>query len=254
MTGEPGVKIDLEDALNFVDEMRAVDSDEGVANALMRLAVAYLERKKYNLAFEALDEAYYICNKLENHTGRAQVCLRLAEVAQARGEWQEAEERLEEALKVFKDEGQIAGQVSALERLGRLFVKTGRLPAAASRLEKAAALLAKSGDQVGRLLLTQQLAPVYRQKGVFAKALAAYEDLGRLAGEVGDTQRVALALVGAAACQAELGRLKQGIDTLRQAMGVFEGLGQKTRVSQVEAEVARLESAMATNRKLEESR
>ncbi|KIX11194.1 tetratricopeptide repeat protein [Dethiosulfatarculus sandiegensis] len=235
-----GVKIDLEDALCTLEDMRHEDIDEGVANALLKVGVAYLERGKDDLAFEALDEAYYLCKKLENDTGRAQVCLRLADVAWLRGNWLRAEELLREALIVFEQENDVPGCLGAFERLCETLSKAGRYDQAKECLIKALKIAEKGNDVVGRLFLIQRLAPLYRAMGQLDRAEDAYRELGKLAHEMNDPQRVALALVGLGTCQAEQDRKTEAAEILIQARDVFLSLGQMNRASQVEEEMRRL--------------
>lgn len=233
----------LQDELERLAEMRAIDSDEGVANSLMRVAIAYLDKGKYDLAAEPLDEAYYLCRKLENHAGRAQVCLRLADVATAGERFDQARQHLAEAEEVFAAQDDLAGLAGAAERRGRLELKAGDPAGAARAWEEALAMVRRADDQVGELLLTQYLAGVYRQMGRHDQALEAYRNLGRLADRAGDPQRVALALVGMATLLAAMGRRDQARQAFEQAGAVYRELGQVQRAEQVKQEMERLLSA-----------
>lgn len=249
-----GAKIDLEDALCTLEDMRHEDIDEGVANALLKVGVAYLERGKDDLAFEALDEAYYLCKKLENHAGRAQVCLRLADVAWLRGNWLRAEELLREALVVFERDNDVAGCLSTFERLCETLTRAGSYEQAKECLMQALTIAEKKKDLVGRLFLLQRLAPLYRNMELLPEAEKTYRELGRLAHEMNDPQRVALALVGMGTCQAEQDRKKEARELLIQARDVFQSLGQLNRASQVEDEMRRLGCLAQKNQDTKEER
>ena len=95
------MKINLDKALEELEAMRQLDSDEHVANALFTVAVARMERGHLEEAWEALDEAAYLCGKLDNEAGLAQVRVRLGELEAMRGNLGDAEENLRRALAFF---------------------------------------------------------------------------------------------------------------------------------------------------------
>lgn len=235
--------MNLEQELDRLQEMRSIDSDEGVANALLRVGVAFLERGRIEEAFDPLDEAYYLCNKLENPAGLAQVGLRLAQVAEARSDYDRGRELLQEALGIFIDLGDQAGRLDVLERLAAMEVQAGRPEAAVELLKEGIALLAERDDRVGLILFTQYLAPLYRGLERWEEAEKAYRDLGRLADRAGDTQRVALALMGLGTVAAHTGRPAEALSAMEQAAEVFRGLGQNTLAEKVEQERAALVAA-----------
>jgi tetratricopeptide (TPR) repeat protein len=234
------MKINLDSALMDLDAARQLDQEELVANTLFTVAVAYMDRGRLDEAAEALDEARYLCAKLENQAGQAQVALRQADLALARQDFALAEKPAAEALEIFEAVGDLAGRVSARERLAAALSALGRHAEALPHLETAVALLTEAGDRVGEVLLRQRLAPLYRGLGRLPEAVAAYEALGRAAEAVGERQRVALALVGLGTCAAELGRLKAALAALAQAREVYLGLGQGARADQVQEEMIRL--------------
>ena len=239
------MKIDLEDALATLEDMRHEDSEEGVANALFRVGVAYLERSRVSEADEALDEAYYYCKKLENPSGLARICLRWAEVALLQEQVQLAEERLSEALAVFEKENDQTGVVGALERLGRVCAHAGRDEEACAHFERALNICAKGGDQVGQLLFSQYTAPLLRRRGLLKEAAKSYASMGDLARAKGDHMREALAWVGVGTCRAEAGDIEGGVANLGQAKKIFTSLGQLSRAEQVQSEIERF-SAIKT--------
>lgn len=234
------MKIDLEDALARLEDARFEDLDEAVANALFLVAVAYLERGRHEQALEHLDEAEYLCRKLENPDGLAHVELRMAQALLNRGELTQSEERVRHALAHFQAKNEITNQVTSLELLAQVLERQDRRQEAAEALEQGLAMMEEGQDPVGQVLMVQQLAPIYRALGELDKARAAYARLGRLADAMGDHERVALALVGLGSCLAGLGELERSLEALDQAREVYLELGQKQRAAMVVAEMARL--------------
>jgi tetratricopeptide (TPR) repeat protein len=234
------LKIDLNEALDTLDNMRELDSEEGVANALLLVAVAYLERGKADMAGELLDEAYYYCRKLDNDLGRAQVSLRQGQMELLLGRPGEATAKYSEALEVFQASDDLSGQVGALEGLAQALAADGDLAGAAAALEQALELAAQGNDPVARVLLNQYLAPLYRRLDKHEEALKAYLEMGQGAQGLGDLQRVALALVGVGTMQALTGRPGAALKNLEQAQRAFKELGLATLADQVEQEIARL--------------
>jgi tetratricopeptide (TPR) repeat protein len=234
------VKIDLEEAIAALNDARHDDIDEAVANALYRVGAAYLQRNRPGDAFEPLDEARYLCGKLENRIGGAHVNLALGQVAGAKGQAEEAESLCRQALAVFEEDADDSGKVKTLEFLSQVLYALGRKDEAVDALEQALALTEKADDKVGQILFKQYLAPLYRDLERLEDALAAYRALGRLTHEAGDHQRTALAAVGVGTMLAALERNEEAVQAFEEARDIFTNLGQLQRASQVEAEMAQL--------------
>ena len=185
------VKLDLQEALEQLQYMREEDNEEGVANALFKVAVAYLQRKRPHEAAEPLEEAYYLCRKLENHTGQAEVCLARAQLAGAEKDWAGAERFSREALDIFEGQESTPGVLKALESVAHALEQQGKTPWAAACLEQALLITQEAGDEVGQILILRSLTPMYRAMERWSEALEAYILMGRLADQVGDLQSVA---------------------------------------------------------------
>lgn len=234
------MKINLQDALDHLQEMRHADSDEGVANALYRLGVAYLQRKRLAQAEEAFDEAQYLCEKLENHLGLAHVLQKRAELALATGDGQAALAKLDQVLAIFRQEAPPEVVFQAVELRARALDGLGRTAEAAAELESLLAQADHAGDEVSALLLLQYLAPLQRRLGQPERALATYRRHGALAEKLGEPQRVALAYVAVGSLEAQLGRPEVARGALGRAAAAFLGLGMAQQAREVRAEMVRL--------------
>ena len=234
------MKLDLQEALENLHYMREEDSEEGVANALFKVGMAYLQRGRTQEAAEPLDEAYYLCRKLENPVGLAQVCLARARLHQAEKDHAQAEQWSRQALEIWEGQGDQSGVLQALEALAQALDGLGQWPQAAASLERALLITQEAEDQVGQILMMQRLAPLYRSMERWGDALNAYLALGRMADAAGDRQRVALSLVGVGNMEAILEHKPQAALAFSQACGVFTELGQQTLAAQVRREAERL--------------
>lgn len=235
------MKLNLDEVLTSLAQARQDDVDEQVANALFRVGTAYLQHHRPDLAKEALDEALYLCNKLENPGGRAQVDLKMAEAEQAQGELAQAERRLMEAMVTFKELDDKAGLVNALEHLGRLYETAGQAEPACRVYGDALLLARGSGDNVSELLLAQRRAPLLRALGRADEALVEYRGMAAAASEVQDPQRLALALVGVGTLSFEQGMADVGAKALGDAADTYAILGQTKRAEQVRRELERFQ-------------
>ena len=234
------MKVDLLRALERLDEMRGIDSDEGVANALFEVAVGYLQRQSWEAAAEALDETLHLCVKLDNLPGQGQVRLRLADLALGQQEPAQALEHLAAAEECFQWAGDLSGQASTLERRARLLEQTGDLDGAAAALERALGLAGKVDDRLSQLLLNQYLAPLLRRLGRVEEAYDSYRRLGALSQELNEPQREALALVGVATLLAQRGENHEAARALSGAEEIFNRLGLPRQAARVVAERRRL--------------
>lgn len=234
------MSVNLKDALDQLQEMRHHDSEEGVANALFRVGVGYLQRGKIDQADEALDEAYYLCGKLENKLGLAHVAKHQAVIAEKRGQEDEALEKLEEALAIYQEHDQSQFVYDAKEMKSRLLHLAGRSEESAELLASMLADAQAANDEITSLLLLQYLAPVLRSLGRLEEALANYRLYGALAEKLNEPQRVALAYVGVGTLEAQLGRPHIAVGALEEAAKAFESLGMPEQVAQVKNEILRL--------------
>ncbi|MCB2187310.1 MAG: hypothetical protein KQJ78_12885 [Deltaproteobacteria bacterium] len=237
------MKIDLEDALARLAEMRYEDSDEGVANAQVRVGVAYLQRERWPQAAEALDEAHYLCGKLENPVGQAQVALRLAEALAGLGRLEEAVGLLNGAWEAFVAADDLKGRLGVLERRAGVRQRLGQPEEAIADYLAALDLVRAQGDEISELLLVQYLAPLLRETGQWPAAVETYRRLGVLADRFSDPQRVALALTGLGACYQETGRLDLAWEALAQARDTFQSLGMLEWVRRLEGQLTVLDAA-----------
>lgn len=234
------MKIDLSDALAGLEDARYEDRDELVANALFKVGEAYLQRDRLDEAAEALAEARYLCEAANNREGLARLGLSLGRLHLMRGEFDAGLDHAGGALEFFGAGDDLSSRVSALELNAQLLAAAGRLDESAGMLEQALALSEGAGDAVGRILFGQYLASMLRQMGRLEAALEHYRQVGRLAHELGDLQRVALAAVGVGTLAAELGDRGLCRSAMEEAGATFESLGQPTRADQVRAELERL--------------
>lgn len=234
------VKIDLGQALDNLQQMRAEGSEEAVANALFMVALAQMQKGRSDPAAQALDEAMELCRKLGNLSGQGQVLLRRAELAQGAGELPTALEGLNQALACFEQAGDAPGRAAALERRARLQQECGDLAGASRSLEGALSLALEAGDELSQMLLNQYLASLYRQQKRNDEALAAYRRLGALSQKTNEPQREALALVGVGTLLAQEGRASEAKLAFRGAEEVFKRLGQPKQAQEVARERRRL--------------
>ncbi len=234
------MKVDLPRALERLEEMRGIDSDEGVANALFEVGVGYLQRQSWPAAAEALDEALHLCVKLDNLPGQGQVRLRLADLAVAQEDPAQAREHLAAAEECFQWAEDLSGQASTLERRAHLLEHTGDLAGAAAALEQALGLADKADDRLSQLLLNQYLAPLLRRLGRLEEAFDSYRRLGALSQELNEPQREALALVGVATLLAQRGENNEAARALAGAEEIFNRLGLPRQAAKVAAERRRL--------------
>ena len=234
------MSVNLKDALDELQEMRHLDSDEGVANAQFKIGVGYLQRGKLDQADESLDEAHYLCGKLENHVGRAHVAKNQALIAEQRGQLDAALEKIDEALAVFEEQCQEEIIFDAREMKARMLHQAGRSQESAELLSSMIARADQAEDEVTALLLLQYLAPVLRSLGRLEEALANYRRYGFLAEKLGEPQRVALAYVGVGTLEEQLGRPHIAVGALEEAVKQFEALGMPEQAAQAKREIMRL--------------
>ncbi len=234
------MKVKLEEALNQLQNARAAENDQGIANALFVVGVGYMQKERWDAAAGALDEALELCQQLGNFAGQGQVLIRQAELAAQQEKPSQALELLERARAAFAEISDPAGQANALEKRANFLESTGDLAGAARALEEALELALGAKDELSQLLLNQYLAPLYRRLDRADAALEAYRRLGYLSQRLGEPQREALALMGVGTLLLQAGNQAEGLQALDKAREMYAELGQAKLAAQVKQEMDRL--------------
>jgi len=253
-----GLQDDVLKLLGLFD-LRALDSADRVPLLLLRGEVEST-RGEWPRAQESFDEAQTLAEDLGDRRGEARAILELGVIDYRRGEFAAARTRFDRALAVA-GEAETAIVARILNALGILEWQAGNLEAAASLYRRSREAYEAIGDTAGVAGALNNLGILLWQQDDVDGALSQYADALRLSEQLDDHRTVAILYnnigeayrrKGDAANAAKfyerslelseklgflwqmgevhrnLGRLRtdsRGLDHLRRALAIFEGLG-----------------------------
>lgn len=139
--------------------------------------------------------------------------LRAAAILEQDGEW-------DAAFRHYLLAGSTTGAVQVVLRAGQEMYEAGRLETLAEWIDR---LPAEAVADVPRLLWYR--ARVHAETGEWAEALGLYERAREGFGAQGDGEAATQTLVDAAVSQRFLGRVREAIESCRQALAALDGIG-----------------------------
>lgn len=189
----------------------------------------------------AMDAHTYVLQTyraLGNRIGQADALAGLGRVRHATGDSPGALAALTEALEIFRDMHFPYGQAHALIELGRIRRLTGDLQGAVDTLGQALQMCRDLGSRSGESgALAEYAAAIAAQKDQ-VRALALFQDALEMSRELEDPDGEAHSREGVGECLIDTGRLGEGVEHLRQALGLFRRLGMRPDAERVEARLA----------------
>jgi CHAT domain-containing protein/tetratricopeptide (TPR) repeat protein len=194
------------------------------ATALTALGDICVARGEIGEALRYFTDALALSRKAGDSRAEASVLYNLSSVQRLRGELQQALGGFEHALAINRRSGEQAGQLHTLYALGSVYFDLGDLDKAREEYEEALKLgqtLEGLASRRARLLNNIGLV-FYRQDqrevavGYFRRALAFSQELK-------DSDGIAAAFHNLGVAEVALGRPREGLEALRQALALRQG-------------------------------
>ena len=244
----------LKKHLDDLENFRATDNEEGIANACFKIGDIYLQRGKWDEAKGYPREAKAICGKLGSAEGCALTAIGLGDIYRNTHSPETAYTHYKQALDFYEKQEDKKSIANLMSRLGELARDQGDLSGALKAFSRARNICQAHHDQLGEAHFNERLALVYRDQNEFElaidsfqKALAYYEQ-HRVA------DRLAFVLSGLGELQYKVGQYSQGLKWFNQALRLYQKLGARRPAELVAAEIAAIEAALEEEKKGREKR
>jgi len=226
---------------NSLEVWRADGNRVGEARVLGSLATAYWRLGRSDAALDHATRALAIWTDLGDRDGCADALLQIGRAHHARHRNAEAIDCFSRCTAHWRDVGDHKAAAAALQHLSAAQFDTGRHQEALATVEEALRL-AEIGDDdlVTRCNCLNNLGVFLLRLGDHARAERYYEQALALAGQIGDTNRIAAFTMNLAVCQIRLGRPESALPLLERAFETFSDLDDRfymtsTLIAQAEA-------------------
>lgn len=228
---------------NALEAWRACGNRVGEARALGSLATAHW-RLGSDLALDHATQALALWTALGDRDGSADALLQMGRAYHARHRNAEAIDCFSRCAAHWREVGDHKTAAAALQHLSAPLFDAGRHQEAIATVEEALRLAEVSdADLTTRCHCLNNLGVFLLRLGDHARAEHYYQQALALAGQIGDTNRIAALTMNLALCQIRLGRPEGALPLLDRAFETFSRLDDpihltSTLVAQAEAHLA----------------
>ncbi|NEW69235.1 tetratricopeptide repeat protein [Streptomyces rhizosphaericus] len=208
-----------------VHTAHTLNSPDAEAHAVLDLG--WVRRRTGNSpeAGELTQRAYDLYHTLDNRLGQANALLDLGWVRRLTGDYLEAGELAQQAYDLYHTLGNRQNEAWALLELGQINRDTRNYVAAADLLERSRARFHELGDRKGEAEALTAAGDLQAATIGPEPALATYQQALTLARLIHSPLDQAHALEGIAGCHAVSHHHREAIQSLREAIGLYQRLG-----------------------------
>jgi len=220
---------DLEPAQASLEEgvalYRALDDQEGIAEALSGLGVVVGDRGELERGVALIEESVALYRALGREQRLAQALNNLAATVLEHGDHGRASALYEESLTLYRSVGDRQRVGMVLVNLGLLYASQGLTAWAGARCEEALAIFRDVDNTQGVAYATTLLARIVRDQGQRVQAETLFRQGLAMFQELGDKHNIAVCLEGIAEALGERGRLDLAVQLCAAAAALREDIG-----------------------------
>lgn len=227
----------LEQALAIAREV-GNQRTEGIN--LANLGIAYRLVGKSDMAIEYLQQALQIARDREDVRGEAINLGNIGDIYREQNQLEQAIITYEQALKIALATGDKRGGGINLGRLGDAYRGLKQYSRAAEYLEQALTIARETADKRGEAINLGRLGDACRDQGQIGTAIQHHEDGLALARQMDDKRGEGYGLADLATDYRLLGEMQKAIDYFQQARNIFDSLGMKHIVKDLDQQLAEL--------------
>ncbi len=215
----------MEQLKDDLDEARSVGDKSAEAAALYGIGGVYLKEGVDEAAEDFWGQCEAICRDGNQQNELAQVLVDLGDLALKQDNPDLARERYKESLNLYKTLELLQGQARVLDRLGGMAAKQNDIAQALELYRQGLSLCRENDDRIGSLFFLDQIIPLLKTQGAHKEMDRAIRDSITLAEKLGDSDRMALGLLGLADLYQRAGETKEALPCLEMAHDIYLRLG-----------------------------
>ncbi|MEU5858931.1 tetratricopeptide repeat protein [Nocardiopsis dassonvillei] len=206
---------------------RKINNTLGEAQALNNLGLTLLDMRQIEDAIKFLREAELAFRQTNSIHERAQALNNLGTALRQSGKAKEAIEALARAGKMYSQVEDAYGHAAALNNLGSALRDACRFREAIDTLKQADSAFRQANDIHGQAQAWGNIGATLQQLGQFDEAAEAFIRSRNLFHRAKDFHREALAWSGLGIAFMSAGKKARAVDSMRQAIALFEATGDK---------------------------
>lgn len=222
---------------------REIDDTAGQAAMLLHMGTIDEASERYEEASAAFRQAERLYADVGDTSGQALAALRFGATQVAHGNQRQAREGFLRSLELYRARGDVGGQARAHLGLGSHWLKVGNPQEASRHYELARALYQRSADATGQLAALREMAIIAHESGSAAIAGSRLEEARRVTRDVVDPGIRAGLLLSAGDLALSLERPEVARNTYREALALYESLGDGPGRRAADQRLSRLQSA-----------
>ncbi len=222
-----------EEALDtFVDVLATLPPDAAGERVRVQLNIADLQFRngKADVAIEHLHTALRDAERSGDGEASAEALKQLGTIHAYKGELAQALEYQQRSLDAYVSLGDVLGEANVHNNIGRTERRRSRHAEARAAYQRALAIRQRIGDELGRIHSHGNIAEIHFLRGELEDAQRNYQTVMDLSRAIGYPLGVSNALTGLGATNIALGRAKEAVSQLRDAIAELERAGQRTYI------------------------
>jgi serine/threonine protein kinase/tetratricopeptide (TPR) repeat protein len=231
---------------------RRLGEEDLVARVLVNRGIVEEDRSNFALAREHAVRALEVFEQAGRLVVPGQVYALLANLGIDEGRLDDADLNYDRALESFRAAGDLANEAMMLNNQGLLRREQGRLDEAEALHHASGRIRESIGDRPGLGRVQNMLAQVHAARGRFDESLAASDQALAIARETDDRFYEAVTLSSRAEALAGLRRWPEANAAFGESAGLFEQLGNRAYVLQIELRLAAIDLELGRARSARE--
>ncbi len=204
---------------------REIGDVAGQAAALLHMGTLDEASERYEEAAAAFRQSKRLYASVGDRDGEALAALRYAAVQSAHGNQRQARNAFRRSLQIYQESRDAAGQAHAHLGLGHLARRQGKRDKAEEHYRQAEDLYRRADDPGGQMAALRERALLAHESGRESVAQAQLAEVSRVAKNAADPQVRARLLISVGDLAVSLKRSESAAETYRQALALYEDIG-----------------------------
>ncbi len=222
---------------------RELDDTAGQAAMLLNMGAIDEALERYEEATAAFRQAERLFESVGDRPGQALAALRFGSTQVTHGNQRQAREGFLRSLEMYDALDDVGGQARAHFGLGNHWLKVGDREEAIRHYELARDLFGRVNEATGQLAALREIAIIAHEAGNEATAGSRLDEARRVSRDVADPTTRAGMLLSAGDLALSLERVEAARDTYREAMTLYEAIGDDPGRRAADQRLSRLQSA-----------